>query len=126
MVGGMDGSTSVPCADGRISWAMAGGEDGAVITCDGSEGGERRLKQGGRWHNHSAREGGARWWWIGVAWWGDLCIHQAKVVGTRWWWGCWLDHSARAGGMRCWGRLLRGWLGLAMMVGGIDQGVQLL
>ena len=111
---------------------IAGGEDGVVIAHDGSEGNERRLKWGGHWHNCLAREGGARWWWIGVAWWGDLCIHQAKVVGTRWWWGlpkwwgCWLDRLARAGGTRCWGRLLRGWLRLAMVVGGNNQGVQLL
>ena len=72
------------------------------------------------------REWGTRWWWIRVVWWGDLRVHQAKVVGTRWWWGlpkwwgCWLDCSARAGGVRCWGRLLRGWLRLAMVVGGND------
>ena len=72
------------------------------------------------------REWGARWWWIRVAWWGDLHVCQAKVVGTRWWWGCRLDRSARAGGARCWGRLLRGWLGLAMVVGGNDRGVRLL
>ena len=86
---------------------MAGGGDGVVIAHDGSEGGERRLKWGGHWHNCSAREGGVRWWWIGVVWWGDLCVHQAKVVGIRWWcglpkwWGCWLNHLARAGGVRC-------------------------
>ena len=78
------GSTSTPCADGGISQAMAGGRDRAAVTHDGSEGSERRLKWGGCWCNRSAREGGARWWWIGVAWWGDLRVHQAKVVGMRW------------------------------------------
>ena len=126
------GSPSAPCADGGISQATAGGGDGAVVARDGSEGGERRLKWGGRWRNRLVREWGVRWWWIRVAWWGDLRIRQAKVVGTRWWWGlpkwwgCWLDRLARAGGARCWGRLLRGWLGLAMVVGGNDRGVQLL
>ena len=37
-----------------------------------------------------------------------------------------VDCSARAGGARCWGRLLRGWLGLAMVVGRNDRGVRLL
>ena len=80
------GSMSTPCADGRINQAMAGGEDGVVVTCDGSEGSERRLKWGGHWCNCLAREEGAMYW----------------------------------------GRLLRGWLGLAMVVGRNNQGVWLL
>ena len=61
------GPVSVPCVDGRISRAMEGGRDKGVIARDGGEGGVKRVTWGGRWRSRSAREGGARWWWIGVA-----------------------------------------------------------
>ena len=128
------GLASVPCADGGISWAMAGGGDEAAIAHDGGKGGMRKVMWGGCWCSCSAREGGTRWWWIGVAWCGDWHVCQAKVEGTRWWrgllkwWGCWLNHLARVGDTRCWGKLMSGWLGLAMVVGGagkLDDGVEM-
>ena len=83
-----DGASKCTCADGRISWATAGGRDGAAITCDGGESGEggvRGVKWGGCWHNCSARVGGH-----GVvvggsgevegAW--HVCL--ARAVGMRW------------------------------------------
>ena len=56
-------SASASCG---ISWATVGGGDEAHSNHAGSGDGKRRLKWGGHWCNHSAREGGARWWWIGV------------------------------------------------------------
>ena len=61
------GPASAPCVDGGISRAMEGGGDEGVVARDGGEGGMRRVTWGGCWCSHSAREGGARWWWIGVA-----------------------------------------------------------
>ena len=49
---------SMPCADGRISWATAGGGEGVAVACDGGEGGVRGAKWEG-WCNHSAGVGGA-------------------------------------------------------------------
>ena len=51
------GSASVPCADGRISQATAGGRDGAAIACDDGEGSMRGAKWEG-WCDHSAGVGG--------------------------------------------------------------------
>ena len=61
------GPASAPCVDGGISWAMGVGGDEGVVARDGGEGGVKRVTWGGRWCSRSAREGGARWWWIGVA-----------------------------------------------------------
>ena len=55
------GLMSMLCANGRVSWAMAGGRDEGAIYHDDREGSERRLKWGGCWPNCSARTGGARW-----------------------------------------------------------------
>ena len=48
-----------------------------------------------------------------------MVVGVAEVVGL-------LARSFSQGCARCWGRLLRGWLGLAMVVGGNDRGVWLL
>ena len=61
------GSVSAPCADGGISQATEGGGDEGHGDRAGSGGSKGRPKWVGHWRNRSAREGGARWWWIGVA-----------------------------------------------------------
>ena len=66
------GLMSTPCTDGRVSWAMAGGGDEGAIYHDGREGGERRLKWGGCWHDCSARV-------VGMRWWGTWHVHLAKT-----------------------------------------------
>ena len=55
---------SAPCG---ISPAMEGGGDEGAVYRGDREGGMGMAKWGGHWRSHLAREGGARWWWIGVA-----------------------------------------------------------
>ena len=54
------GLMSTPYADGRVSWAIAGGRDEGAIYHDGREGSKRGLKWGGHWRNCSARVAGMR------------------------------------------------------------------
>ena len=51
------GPANRPCADGRISWATAGGRGGVAVVHDGREGGVGRVKWGGCWCDRSTRVG---------------------------------------------------------------------
>ena len=81
MGGAWVGLMSMPCANGRVSQAMAEGRDKGAIYHNGRESGKRRWKWGGCWHDCLARVAGVRWW-------GAWCVHLAKVGGMRWW-GTW-------------------------------------
>ena len=74
----------MPCTDGGISQATAGGRDGAAVTHDGGEGGMRGAKWEG-WCDHLAGVGGVCKASMRVAnsmlFVGSL-IYFAKVVGV--------------------------------------------